>query len=54
MVAEEILRGRGELLGELSPLVSYIALAPFVGAVEAADIARERPRQPAPAAGSGV
>ncbi|HEX4188671.1 MAG TPA: TetR/AcrR family transcriptional regulator [Solirubrobacteraceae bacterium] len=54
MVAEEIVRGRAERLPELSPLVSYIVLAPFVGAVEAADVARERPGQPAPAAGSGV
>jgi AcrR family transcriptional regulator len=54
MIAEEVVRGRAERLGGLLPLVSYIALAPFVGAVEAAEVARERPRQPAPTAGSGV
>jgi AcrR family transcriptional regulator len=54
IIAEEIVRGRTETLPRLLPVVSYIALAPFVGAGAAAAIARERPRQPAPAASSGV
>jgi AcrR family transcriptional regulator len=54
MIAEEIVRGRAERLPGLLPLVSYVALAPFLGPGAAAEVARERPREPAPVAGSGV
>ncbi|HEV7585155.1 MAG TPA: TetR/AcrR family transcriptional regulator [Solirubrobacteraceae bacterium] len=54
IIAEEIVRGHTETLPGLLPLVSYIALAPFIGPAVAAEIARERPREPAPAARSSV
>lgn len=51
IVAEEIHRGRAERLPELLPLITYIALAPFVGPQEAARTGREKPlevdREPA-------
>jgi AcrR family transcriptional regulator len=43
IIAEEILRGRVERLPEILPLVTYITLAPFVGAAEAARIGHEQP-----------